>query len=161
MSEIHIVRDYPHSPAKVWRAVTDPALVPLWTVTGAGGRPEGFVPVVGTKFRLLAKPKPGWSGVVDCEVLEVREPSLLRFSWKGEENGTPTYVTYRIEPRGGGTRFTYDHTGFTGPGGFFMARLLGSVRKKMLTIGLPAVLDDLDDTGALRPSSTLRARPVT
>jgi hypothetical protein len=42
-----------------------------------------------------------------------------------------------------------------------MARLLGSVRKKMLTIGLPAVLDDLDDTGALRPSSTLRARPVT
>jgi hypothetical protein len=41
-----------------------------------------------------------------------------------------------------------------------MARLLGSVRKKMLTIGLPAVLDDLDDTGALRTSSTLRARPV-
>ena len=28
MSEIHIVRDYPHLPAKVWRAVTDPALVP-------------------------------------------------------------------------------------------------------------------------------------
>src|ERR1700689_2427527 len=60
MSEIHIVRDYPHPPAKVWRAVTDPALVPLWTVTGAGGRPEGFAPVVGTKFRLLARPKPGW-----------------------------------------------------------------------------------------------------
>ena len=34
MSEIHIVRDYPYPPAKVWRAVTDPALVPLWTVTG-------------------------------------------------------------------------------------------------------------------------------
>ena len=59
MSEIHIVRDYPHLPAKVWRAVTDPALVPLWTVTGAGGRLEGFAPVVGTKFRLLARPKPG------------------------------------------------------------------------------------------------------
>ena len=60
-----------------------------------------------------------------------------------------------------GTRFTYDHTGFTGPGGFIMAKLLGSVRKKMLTIGLPAVLDDLDDTGALRPASTLRAKPAT
>jgi len=47
-------------------------------VTGAGGRPEGFAPVAGTKFRLLARPKPGWSGVVDCEVLEVSEPSLLR-----------------------------------------------------------------------------------
>jgi hypothetical protein len=49
----------------------------------------------------------------------------------------------------GGTRFTYDHTGFTGAGGFLLAKLLGSVRKKMLTVGLPAVLDNLDETGAL------------
>ena len=45
-------------------------------------------------------------------------------------------------------RFTFDHTGFTGPGGFFLAKLLGSVRRKMLTVGLPAVLDDLDGSGA-------------
>jgi len=62
MSDIRIVRDYPHPPAKVWRAVTDPALIPLWTATGAGGRPEGFTPAVGSKFRLVAKPKPGWRG---------------------------------------------------------------------------------------------------
>jgi hypothetical protein len=67
-----------------------------------------------------------------------------------------TCVTYRIEPHDGGTRFTYDHTGFTGPGGFVMAKLLGSVRKKMLTTGLPAVLDD---AGAARDPSTLRASP--
>ena len=106
MSEIHIVRDYPHLPAKVWRAVTDPALVPLWTVTGAGGRLEGFAPVAG------------------------------------------------------GTRFTYDHTGFTGPGGVFMAKLLGYVRRKMLREGLPPVLDDLDDDGTLRPGSALRPKPL-
>ena len=152
MTDIHIVRDYPHAPAKVWRAVTDPELVPLWTATGHGGRPVGFAPVPGTRFQFVAKPYPGWRGIVDCEVLEAREPSLLRFSWKGEENGQLTYVSYRIEPHDGGTRFTFDHTGFTGPGGFFMARLLGSVRKKMLTAGLPAVLDDLDDSGALRAS---------
>ena len=29
-----------------------------------------------------------------------------------------------------------------------MAKLLGHVRRKMLTVGLPAVLDDLDDTAA-------------
>jgi len=62
MSDIRIVRDYPHPPAKVWRAVTGPALIPLWTATGAGGRPEGFTPAVGSKFRLVAKPKPGWRG---------------------------------------------------------------------------------------------------
>ncbi len=56
----------------------------------------------------------------------------------------------------GGTRFTYDHTGFTGAGGVFMAALLGHVRRKMLRVGLPPVLDDLDEDGILRPGSTLR-----
>ena len=153
MADIHIVRDYPHPPAKVWRAVTDPDLIPLGTATGQGGRPVGFAPVPGTRFQFVAKPVPGWRGIVYCEVLEVREPSLLRFSWAGEEGGQPTYVSYRLEPHGGGTRFTYDHTGFTGIGGFVMAKLLGSVRKKMLTVGLPAVLDDLDDAGTLRASA--------
>ena len=143
MTDIHIVRDYPHPPAQVWRAVTDPDLVPLWTATGLGARPVGFAAVPGTRFQLVAKPVPGWRGILDCEVLEVREPSLLRYSWT--DDGTTTYVSYRIEPHDGGTRFTFDHTGFTGPGGFFLAKLLGWVRKKMLTVGLPAVLRDLDD----------------
>jgi uncharacterized protein YndB with AHSA1/START domain len=151
VSNIHIVRDYPHSPAKVWRAVTDPELIPRWTATGQGGRPVGFSAEAGTRFQFIAKPRPGWRGIVDCEVLEAREPSLLRYSWTGDENGKTTYVTYRIEPHDGGTRFTYEHTGFTGVGGFFLAKLLGSVRKKMLTVGIPAVLDDLDDNGA-RPA---------
>jgi len=59
----------------------------------------------------------------------------------------------------GGTRFSYEHTGFTGIGGVFMAKLLGRVRRKMLSVGLPAVLDDLDDDGTLRPASTLVAKP--
>lgn len=108
MSDIHIACDYPHSPAKVWRAVTDPALIPLWTATGAGARAEGFTATVGTTFRFVAKPKPGWSGV----------------------------------------------------GGVLTAKFLGRVRRKMLTVGLPAVLDDLDDNGALRPASTLRPKAL-
>ena len=160
MSEIRIVHDYPHPPAKVWRAVTDPALIPRWTATGAGGRPEGFTPVVGTKFQFIAKPKPGWSGVVDCEVLEADEPSLLRYSWAGGDGGDVTEVVYRLQPHAGATRFTYEHTGFTGVGGFFMAKLLGRVRRTMLSVGLPAVLDDLDDDGALRPASTLKPKSL-
>jgi uncharacterized protein YndB with AHSA1/START domain len=143
MSEIRIVRDYPHPPTRVWRAVTDPELVARWTVTGRSGRPVGFVPKVGTKFQLVGKPVPGWRGIVDCEVLEVDEPRLLRYSWRGEENGKPTIVTYLLEPQPDGTRFTFEHTGFTGLGGFFMAKILGAVRTKMLSVGLPAVLDDM------------------
>ena len=61
-----------------------------------------------------------------------------------------TQVTYRIQPTGSGTRFTYDHTGFSGMEGFIMAKLvLGPVRRKMLDKGLPALLDELDDRGTL------------
>jgi uncharacterized protein YndB with AHSA1/START domain len=160
MSHIRIVRDYRHSPEKVWRAMTDPALIPLWTATGAGGRTEGFAATVGTRFQFIARPKPGWSGVVDCEVLEVNEPALLRYSWTGDGGGDVTEVTYRLERRASGTRFTYEHTGFTGVGGAFMAALLGRVRRKMLSVGLPAVLDDLDEDGALRPGSTLKPKSL-
>jgi uncharacterized protein YndB with AHSA1/START domain len=157
VSEIRIVRDYPQPPGKVWRALTDPALIPLWTSTGAGGRPDGLVPVVGAKFRYVAKPKPGWNGIVDCEVLEADEPWLLRYSWAdGNGGGDVTQVAYRLEPHAGGTRFTYEHTGFTGVGGLFMSALLGRVRTKMLDRGLPPVLDNLDDDGKLRPGSTLK-----
>jgi uncharacterized protein YndB with AHSA1/START domain len=154
VSDIRIVRDYPHPPTKVWRAVTDPALIPRWTSTGRGGRPEGFSPTVGTRFRFVAKPWPGWRGIVDCEVLEAREPALLRYSWVGDENGATTYVTYRLEPYPGGTRFTFEHTGFTGIDGFRTKLALSLVRRKMLRVGLTAVLNDLDDDGTLRHRSS-------
>jgi uncharacterized protein YndB with AHSA1/START domain len=82
---------------------------------------------------------PGWRGIVDCEVLEVDAPRLLRYSWTGDEGAAPTFVAYRLEPAAGGTRFTWEHTGL---GGFFMCRLLRSVRATMLTVAFPTVLDD-------------------
>jgi uncharacterized protein YndB with AHSA1/START domain len=153
VTDITIMRYYPHPPERVWHAVTDPSAVARWTTTGRGGRPEGFSTAVGTHFRFVARPVPGWNGIVECEVLEAREPELLRFSWVGgDEHGDTTQVIYRIEPHGGGTRFTYEHSGFTGIGGFLMAKVvLAPVRRRMLDRGLPAVLDDLDDDGRLLP----------
>lgn len=144
-SDIHIVNEYRHPLEKVWRALTDPALIPLWTQEGLGGRPEGFSAAVGTKFRFVAKPQPFWRGFVECEVTEVRAPTLLRYSWVGDEGDSPTRVTYQLEPIEGGTRFTFDHTGFSGIGGFMVSRVLRRVRKKMLGVGLPAVLNSLLD----------------
>jgi uncharacterized protein YndB with AHSA1/START domain len=158
MSEIRIVRDYPYPSAIVWRALTDPELVPLWTATGAGGRPEGFAPVPGTKFRFVAKPKPGWNGIVNCEVLEASEPSLLRYTWTDDGGGDVTEVTYRLQQHGAVTRFAYEHTGFTGAGGFIMARLLGRVRRTMLDVGLPVVLASLAADG---PAADGSQRPAS
>ncbi|WP_033345032.1 SRPBCC family protein [Catenuloplanes japonicus] len=140
MSEYRIERDYPYPVEEVWAVFTEPELMRRWTTTGQGGRPEGFALVPGTRFRFIAKPTPGWRGIVDCEVLEVDAPHRLRYSWVGDEGGEATYVTYTLAPIPGGTRFTWHHTGFTGAGGFFMSTLLGTVRKKMLTKGVPAVL---------------------
>jgi uncharacterized protein YndB with AHSA1/START domain len=159
VSETRIVRDYPYPVITVWRALTDPALVPLWTATGRGGRPEGFEAEVGAEFRFIGKPFPGWDGIVRCEVLAVRAPTLLSYNWRNKEADQPTVVTNRLAEIPGGTRLTWEHTGFQGIEGLFMARLLGRVRRKMLSEGLPPVLADIGADGRLRPGSTLRARP--
>lgn len=156
MSQHVIVKEYPQLRPVVWRALTDPELIPLWTSTGQGGRPEGFVPQAGTKFRFVGKPFPGWDGIVLCEVLSAEAPALLRYTWRNKEGDPPSTVTNRLEDIPGGTRLIWEHTGFTGVEGFIMARLLGNVRRKMLSEGLPAVLADLDEEGRLRPGSRLR-----
>ena len=158
MGDFQIVNDYPHGPRKVWRALTDPELIPHWTAQGLGARPVGFATAVGTKFQYVAPPQRFWRGIVDCEVLASDEPSLLRYSWVGDPGEPPTFVTYRLAPRGGGTRFTYEHTGFSGIGGFFVSRTLHRVRRRMLEVGLPAVLARLDDEGRLAPSPDLYPR---
>lgn len=141
MSEYSVLRDYPYPIEEVWQVLTAPDLVAQWTTTGRGGRPEEFTPVVGTTFRLVGKPTIGWAGVVHCEVLAVEEPHLLRYTWRGDEaSEESTVVTYRLEATPVGTRFTWRHTGFTGPGGFAMSKLLGHVRRTMLTDGVPPVL---------------------
>jgi len=162
MTDVRIVRDYPHASKKVWRALTEPELIALWAM-----RPEGFEPVVGNKFKLVAKPQPGWRGWVECEVLAAsppesgkpRENALLRYSWKGDDDGDTTIVTYTLTSHEGGTRVVFEHTGFRGFGGFMLAKfMLGPGWKKMLSSAVPAVLADVDDDGKLRAGSTLRPK---
>jgi uncharacterized protein YndB with AHSA1/START domain len=151
MTDIRLSRDYPHPPAKVWRALTTPALMALW-----GMRPEGFAPVVGTRFQLIGKANPGWRGFIEGEVLEAREPSRLSFSWIGNADDKPTRVTYTLEASALGTRLIYEHTGFTGVGGFIFSKLLMTPgMKQMLDVTFPAVLSEIDDAGTLRSGSTL------
>lgn len=93
----------------------------------------GFATAGGTKFPYIARQQRFGRGIVDCEVLEESEPSLLRSSWIGDVGEPPTLVTYRLESRNGGPRFTYERTGFSGTGGFFVSRTLHRVRKKSWT----------------------------
>jgi uncharacterized protein YndB with AHSA1/START domain len=141
MSKYVVVREYAYSVEEVWKVMTDPQYVAQWTTTGQGGRPDGFEPVAGSKFRLVGKPTIGWAGIVYCEVVEVDEPRWMHYTWKGDKDSDDvTNVKYLLEEIPGGTRFTWEHTGFTGVGGLAMSKLLGNVRRKMMDHGVPAVL---------------------
>jgi uncharacterized protein YndB with AHSA1/START domain len=94
---IHEVR-YPQPVPAVWRALTDAAALASWLM------PNDFVPEVGHRFRLDARPD---FGVIDGEVLEVRPPSLLRCRWTVQ--GVPTTLTIRLEADGDGTRLELEH----------------------------------------------------
>lgn len=142
MTEYTVVRDYPYPIAEVWAVLTEPEQVAQWTTTGQGGRPEGFAAVPGTTFQFIGKPTMGWAGVVYCVVITVNAPYAMHYTWKGdEETDDVTDVTYLLEETPTGTRFTWHHTGFSGVRGFAMSKLLGNVRRKMLTEGVPSVLE--------------------
>ena len=98
--------------AKVWRALTEPALLAAWLMQ------NDIAPVVGHKFQFRSKPMGDWNGVVDCEVLEVVPESKLVYSWGGgsakdEGNKMETTVTWPLEPAAnGGTQLKLAHYGF-------------------------------------------------
>jgi uncharacterized protein YndB with AHSA1/START domain len=135
---IHREVRYPHPRARVWRALTEPAILAKWLM-----EPEGFAPVVGTKFVLRAAgPHRGWRGFVECEVLEVEPGKTLRYSWVGDEGQPPLVLTFRLEDEGGGTRLVLDHEGFEGLGGWLLARLMmGPGWGRMLRSRLPRALE--------------------
>ncbi len=106
---IHVEYDLPHPPAKVWRALTDPALLGAWLMK------NDFRPVVGHRFTFRAPPMQDWDGTVDCEVLEVQEPERLSYSWRGgpASSRIDTTVTWTLAPgAAGGTHLVLDHAGF-------------------------------------------------
>ena len=68
--------DLPHAPEKVWRALTDPALLAEW-----------LLPVVdlelepGAAFTFKTQPHPGWDGTVNCRMLEIEAQRKLSYTW--------------------------------------------------------------------------------
>jgi uncharacterized protein YndB with AHSA1/START domain len=139
MSRVRLVRDYPHPPEKLWRALTEPELIARW-----GMRPEGFSTEIGARFKFFGTPNRQWRGFIECELLEARKPELLRYSWVDREHGKPTFVRWALTPHGGGTRLHFEHTGFEGVSGFLLAQLImGPGHRKKLGEDLPRLLTSL------------------
>jgi uncharacterized protein YndB with AHSA1/START domain len=106
---IVVERVVAHAPEKVWRALTDPAIIERWLMR------NDFAPLPGHRFDFHATPVPGWSGVTHCEVLTVEPPHRLAYRWGDgteSDSGLRTVVTWTLTREGTGTRIRMEHSGF-------------------------------------------------
>ncbi|WP_309672046.1 SRPBCC domain-containing protein [Gemmatimonas sp.] len=108
---IHLELDLPHAPEKVWRALTDPALVSRWLLPASD-----FTLAVGAPFTFTTDPHPGWDGTINCRMLEVELLRVLRYTWVvHDDRGIDTVVTFSLQPTASGTHLSIAHTGFQLP----------------------------------------------
>jgi uncharacterized protein YndB with AHSA1/START domain len=106
---IVVERLMPHPPQKVWRALTQSAMIENWLMK------NDFQPVVGHQFTFQATPVPGWSGVVNCRVLTVEPYTRLAYAWgdgSESDSGLKTILTWTIEETAEGCRVRMEHSGF-------------------------------------------------
>jgi uncharacterized protein YndB with AHSA1/START domain len=105
-----IEREMPHSPEKVWRALTQGALIEEWLMK------NDFQPAVGHRFNFRATPMPNWNGVLDCEVLAVEPNKRLSYTWNASGNeaatGLKTVVTWTLTPTRTGVLVRMEQSGF-------------------------------------------------
>jgi uncharacterized protein YndB with AHSA1/START domain len=94
-----IEREMPHPLEKIWRALTEGALIEDWLM------PNDFKPVVGHRFDLRGD----W-GVVNCEVLTVEQHKVLSYAW--DALGLKSVVTWTLTPTGNGTQLRMEQAGF-------------------------------------------------
>ena len=101
---------YPHPPAKVWRALTEPELIAQWLM------PNDFRLEVGHRYTMESKPIPGtgYSGKTSAEVLGFEIEKVLRVSWTDAAAANPVdwTITWTLQPEGRGTRLFLLHEGF-------------------------------------------------
>ena len=97
--------DFPHSPEKVWRALTEPALLAEWLLPVIGLKLER-----GAAFTFETEPVGGWDGVVHCRIAEIEMLRKLKYDWNVGDMAT--VVTFTLTPTASGTRLTLVHTGF-------------------------------------------------
>jgi len=99
--------DLDHRPEKVWRALTEPALLAEWLLPVAGLELEPGAP-----FRFQTQPHPEWDGVVDCRILEIEPKRKLSYTWRVGDMALDTVVTFILTPTDSGTRLSLLHSGF-------------------------------------------------
>ena len=99
-----IEREMPHPPEKIWRALTQGALIKEWLMD------NDFQSGVGHKFNFRAPPMPKWNGIIDSEVLVIEPNKKLSYSWGSL--GLESVVVWTLVPTKSGTLVRMEQSGF-------------------------------------------------
>ena len=99
-----IEREFPHPPAKVWRALTEGPLLEQWLMK------NDFQPVAGYSFSFRMEPMPQWDGVIGCKVLAVDPLKTISYTWGAL--GLESVVTFTLTPTDAGTHVRVEQSGF-------------------------------------------------
>jgi uncharacterized protein YndB with AHSA1/START domain len=97
--------DLHHPPEKVWRALTDPALLERWLLPVIDLKLEP-----GSAFTFKTQAYPGWDGTVNCRVVEIEVYRKLSYTWSVPF--LDTVVTFTLTPTASGTRLSLVQSGF-------------------------------------------------
>ena len=98
--------DLHHAPEKVWRALTDPALLADWLLPVIDLKLER-----GAAFTFKTQPYPGWDGSVNCRLVEIEPHRKLSYTWVVGDM-LDTVVTFALTPTASGTRLSLVQSGF-------------------------------------------------
>lgn len=99
-SSVIVERQLAAPAEKVWRALTDPALMADWLMA------SDFQPVADRPFTFRAD----W-GSVDCRVTAVEPNRSLAYTWSAY--GLESLVVWTLTPSGSGTHLRMEQSGFT------------------------------------------------
>jgi uncharacterized protein YndB with AHSA1/START domain len=94
---------YPHPPEKVWQALTDCRVLNKWMM------PNDFEPRLGHKFKFESNSLPGIKTIIHCEVVELKKPKRLAYTWQDEMTSEPSLVIWKLNPVEGGTQVQLQH----------------------------------------------------
>ena len=97
--------DLPHSPEKVWRALTEPELLAEWLLPATD-----LELAPGAAFTFRAPSQPGWDGLVNCRLLEIESHRTLSYQWVVGD--LDTVVTFTLTPTVSGTHLSLVQSGF-------------------------------------------------
>ena len=97
-------KEMPHPPEKIWRALTEGALLKEWLMD------NDFRPIVGHRFTFRAPPMPHWDGIIESEVLMVEPSARLSYRWNAL--GLTSVVIWTLTATAGGTLVRMQQSGF-------------------------------------------------